>query len=116
MDKLIKLLNDFVEWRHYWFVDYDRNMTWFNILLDWSATFLWEETVLSRNFWFIGWLWENWHLKRPQNIEDELKISIFLPQMPIDDEVITRYYMLLAFVEDPIDLLCKQLIKWKRKK
>ena len=114
MDRLIELLNEYVKGRNYCFVDYDRNMTWFNILLDWSATFLWEETVSSRNFWFIAWLWENDYLELPRKLEEKMNISLFLPKMSVDDEIITNYYILLAFSKEPIDLLCKQLKKWKK--
>lgn len=109
MDRLIELLNEYVKDTNHCFVDYDERMTWFNVLLDWATSFLGEETVLSRKFWFIAWLWENDLLDVPRKLEDEMKISLFLPKMDIDDEIIANYYMLLAFVDKPIDLLCKQL-------
>lgn len=59
MEKLLKLLNEYSKNKSYTFVEYNENLTGFEVLMDWKTEFLGEETVLCKRFWFIQRLVDN---------------------------------------------------------
>lgn len=116
MTELIKLLNAYVDGKEFAFVDYDEEMTWFNMLVDWKVSFLWEETIYSKKFWFIDFLIDNelidlnemysrvsstwWHITNDEAGEGP------------NSELLL---MMLAINNKPTDLILKLLKQWKEK-
>ena len=72
MDKLlIKLLNEYLDWRDFVFVDHDPKLDWFDVLIDWKSEFIADETVFCIKFWFIEWLVNNDHIDLDECMESE---------------------------------------------
>lgn len=74
MDKkqlLINLLNEYVDWKDFVFVEHNQKLAWFDILMDWKSEFLADETVFCIKFWFIEWLVDNNHINMDECSKDE---------------------------------------------
>lgn len=105
MEKLISLVNQFIEetkTHSYGIVDYDEEMTGFNVLMDGKVEFLGEETILCKKYGFIKWLVEKELIK-----EEEIPVIDGSYYNQFDDE--ENILMSLAINDKPIELLINYL-------
>lgn len=71
LEKLLKLLDKYCEWRSFKFVDHNGALNWFEMLMDWKSEFLWDETIFSLRFGFIDWLFKNGYIDMQKCMDDE---------------------------------------------
>jgi len=101
MEKLVKLLNEYVWQDSYWIDEFDNGVfiTWW----DGDQCFI-DEHIISKNFWFIEWLVENDKI----DVESYCRITSVERKWEKDvyrDEV-DSLIMLLAIQDSPIEFLC----------
>ena len=103
MKKLLQLLNEYQTQRgsKFKFSGYDERSQSF-LLVD-SNEVLWEETIISKKFWFIQWLVDNdkIDIQWAKNLLYESEIFNPLPYTDLAERLI----MCLAIQDDPINFL-----------
>ncbi len=106
MEKLLKLLNEYQTQREskFKFSGYDeRNLSF--LLVD-SDEVLWEETIISKKFWFIEWLVNN---DKVIHIGEVIESIMYYGNWQIEDincyDEYNSLLMLLSIQDDPIDFL-----------
>lgn len=118
MEKLVKLLNEYVWQDSYWIDEYDNGafITWW----DGDQCFI-DEHIISKNFWFIKWLVENdkidfesenYPLKKyyPYFSDDILAIveqdcNTYEDRCKVCYDKYESLLMLLAIQDEPIEFL-----------
>lgn len=114
MEKLISLLNEYKEDALYVFVEYNKELHWFDMLDDGKNTFLWEETILWKRYGFIKWLVDNDKIDIKELVKWEIKSWWEFEEYPeiteISEEHWNKYYselclMLLSIQDNPIEFL-----------
>lgn len=70
-DLMIDLLNEYSRWKDFTFVEHNKKLDWFDILLDGWVSFLADETVFCIRFWFIEWLVDNNHIDMDECSKNE---------------------------------------------
>lgn len=107
MEKLIKLLNQFIEEEKshdYTIVEYDPEMTGFETILDGKVQFLPWETVRDIRYGFIDWLFAHHYIDNAKCMEDE-DFKFLVKHYEAEDAA----HMVLATRYSAIDLLCDRL-------
>ena len=105
MEKLVKLLNEYVWQDSYWIDEFDNGafIAWW----DGDQCFI-DEHIISKNFWFIKWLVENDKINTKQ-----LNLQVFKSIFSADWTVYVSYdeivLMLLSISDEPIGLLIDML-------
>ena len=107
MEKLLQLLNEYQTQRgsKFKFSSYDERSQSF-LLVD-SNEVLWEETIISKKFWFIQWLADNDRIDyyKVGEIVDTYKWSLREKAYVVSDCVYESMLMILAIQDDPISFL-----------
>ena len=108
MEKLLQLLNEYQTQRgsKFKFSSYDERSQSF-LLVD-SNEVLWEETIISKKFWFIQWLVENKKLNLI-DFDEVIKEVEFTDNEEFDHyifySITDSLLMSLAIQDDPIEFL-----------
>lgn len=106
MEKLLQLLNEYQTQREskFKFSSYDERSLSF-LLID-SNEVLWEETIISKKFWFIEWLVLNMKINTDELMRHWHIVKTYDLDEPWDSYgYVDSLLMLLAIQDDPVDFL-----------
>ena len=106
MDKLLQLLNEYQTQRKskFKFSGYDERSLSF-LLVD-SNEVLWEETIISKKFWFIEWLVLNMKINTDELMRHWHIVKTYDLDEPWDSYgYVDSLLMLLTIQDEPIDFL-----------
>lgn len=106
MDKLLQLLNEYQTQREskFKFSSYDERSLSF-LLID-SNEVLWEETIISKKFWFIEWLVLNMKINTDELMRHWHIVKTYDLDEPWDSYgYVDSLLMLLTIQDEPIDFL-----------
>lgn len=106
MEKLLQLLNEYQTQREskFKFSSYDERSLSF-LLID-SNEVLWEETIISKKFWFIEWLVLNMKINTDELMRHWHIVKTYDLDEPWDSYgYVDSLLMLLTIQDEPIDFL-----------